>query len=737
MTQEKKTFQNPEERQKYLDELKKEYFDGIENATPTDYKGGPIINLDDDGEIKLTLTKELVEKWEIEKWLANYKKEAQQSTGGIRGPQNILYYWDPRFPLNQIGVALATLGKSLVLKEKIKNRKIHKAVAGEVRFNTKKYIDLISRIHAANGIYTHQTPNNETTAVWLLSYIVFMHDFDGGEYVTSSHAMSSKIATKDLDNQGSQFLPEMSLAFIAKIEEILKIAKESPEGYTITMAPRQNKFTTGDFEHIEQYAKYLEGGVATKANIDLIKQANKEGMKMMYETVGGSMYRTMTPLLKYFEIFDAFDWNNKEEDPLFHGVGKTRLLNPKTNKIEYFDLSCDTCLPEVVDTLFYEYTLKDKPIGYVVLITDPDGDRLTIGQVEPASKAKLIDDLGIYYVRIDEEKIVTVYHPTYTFLMIMDFNMKQQKKSGNWYKHPRFMITTTPSSRVWDEWAIKNNVTILTTPVGFKEIATIMKKVEKIMFANPDKDVIMHDIWKDEINLGVDPRIAFAGEESGGMIIGPEKIIKSKKGRKAIAMREKSAGEGSIIASALAAHLHLQKKSMSDYLQEIFEECDMKYRYYERADITYYNESEPDPAKMLEEKLAGEEKRDAIDTYCLALALGIKDKLITIENARDILSEAMPELDFSILKDVKFTGDATYFEFTGMFVQIRRSGTDAKLRGYSNGENYNTIKKYLDIMVNYSGEETPLFKEKIPTEFKNSIYPKVKKLYSEYLYKGL
>lgn len=737
MKQTKKTFKNPEERQAYLDELKNEYFNGIENATPSDYKGKPIIDLSEDGEIKLKITKDLVKKWGIEKWLANYKKEAQQSTGGIRGPQNILYYSDPRFPLNQIGVALATLGKSLVLKDKIKDREIHKAVSGEVRFNTKSYIELISRIHSANEIFTHQTPNNETTAVWLVSFIVFMHDYDGGEYVTSSHAMSSKIATKDLDNQGSQFLPEMSLAFIAKIEEILKIATESPEGYTILLAPKKNRYIKEDFTHIEQYAKYLEGGVATKENIKLIKEAYQQGMRIMYETVGGSMFRTMTPLLKYFEIFEAFEWNNKEEDPLFHGVGKTRQLNPKNNKIEYFDLSCDTCLPEVVDTLYYEYTLKDKPIGYVVLITDPDGDRLTIGQVEPAEKAKLMDDLGIYYVKINEEKIVTVYHPTYTFLMIMDFNMKQQKKSGNWGKHPRFMITTTPSSRIWNEWAIKNDITILTTPVGFKEIATIMKKVEKIMFNNPDKDVIMHDIWKDNINLGMDPRIAFAGEESGGMIIGPEKIIVSKKGRKALAMREKSAGEGSIIGSALAAHLFLQKKSMSDYLQEIFEECDMKYRYYERADITYYNESEPDPAVMLQEKLAGEKRRDSIDTFCLALGLGLQDKIITLKNAQDILTEAMPQLDFSILKDIKFTGDATYFEFKNMFVQIRRSGTDAKLRGYSNGDNYKKIKKYLDVMVNYAGETTPLYDKMIPKEYKDSIYVKVKKLYTEYLYKGL
>lgn len=737
MDSQKKSFSSLAEREAYLAELKKEYYAGIENATPSEYQGGPIIDLNEAGSITLTLTKELVEKWGVEKWLANYKNEAQHSTGGIRGPQNILHYADPRFPLNQLGVTLATLGKSLVLREKITDREIHKAVSGEVRFNTKEYIELISRVHAANSIFTHQTPGNVTTAIWLVSFIIFMNDYDGGEFVTSSHAMSSKIATKDLDNQGSQFLPEMSLAFIAKIEEIIRQAKESPNGYTITLAPKDSSFILQDFNGVDEYCTYLQNGVATKENLDLIRTAAGQGMRLMYDTVGGCMYRTMVPILKKFGILDVFEWHNQEEDPLFHGVGKTRKLNPKTGKIEYFDLSCDACLPEVVDTMFYEYYLKDKPLGYVVLITDPDGDRLVIGQVEPASNAQLMDDLGIYYIRINDEKIVSIYNPTLTFLMIMDYNMKQLKKSDQWASHPRFMINTTPSSRAWDEWAKANGVNIVTTPVGFKEIATIMKKVEKKLFAEPTKEILVNDIWKENINLGIDPRIAFAGEESGGMFIGPEEIIQSKGGRKALAMREKSAGEASIIATALAAHLFINKKSMAEYLQEIFKECGMKYRYYERADITYYNESQPDPKILLQEKADGEKKRDAIDLYYLGIALAMREQKLSLDEAKKILTEAMPELDFTPLEKVIFVGDATYLQFANMFIQIRKSGTDAKLRGYANGDDKKKCLAYLGIMVNYSGAVTPLYDELVPASFRETIYNKTRQLYDDYLYKGL
>ena len=723
------------ERTTYIETLKKEYKSRIEAITPDEIKRGKIFDLKDDGRIAFTLTKELVKSLELEAWLANYKKEAEHSTGGIRGPQNVLYYWDHRFPINQIGVALATLGKSLVLKELIKNREIHKAVSGEVRYNTQEYIELISRIHAANGIYTHQTPGNQTTAVWLISFLIFMFDYDGGEFVTSSHAISSKTATKDLDTQGSQFVPEMSLAFIAKIEEIINQAKTSTHGYQIVLAARDNPFTIQDIDVIEVYADYLRNGIANNENIRLTQDAISQGMRLMYETVGGCMYNTMVPLLKTFGIIDAFEWNNQTEDPFFHGVGKTRRVNPNTGSEEFFDLSCDACLMEVVETMGYELTLKDKPIGYVVLITDPDGDRLVLGQIEPASNVALMDELGINYIRIDELKIVSIYHPTYCFLMIMDFHMKQLKQAGKWNDHGRIMITTTPSSRVWSEWAETHGVPVLYTPVGIKEIAAVLKKIEKKFFANPDQPVAVDDIWRNDVPIGKDPRVVFAGEESGGMGIGPEDPITSKGGRKALMMREKSAGEASVVAAALAAHLYLEKKTMAEYLQEIFTECKARYRFYHRADITYYNESEPDPRILLAAKAAGEKKRDAIDLYYLGIALALREKRITIDDVKEILSEAMPDLDFSSLSDVLFTGDATYIAFNGMFVQVRKSGTDAKLRGYSNGENKERCILYLDIMVHYSGITTPKYDALISKDFQATIYDKTKKIYEDYLYK--
>ena len=209
--------------------LKDEYYKLAEKFTPEEIKDSPLFDLKSDGEINFYLTSELIEKLKIEAWLLNYEKEAKVSTGGIRGPQNVLYPWDTRFPINQMGVALATIGKGLVLKEDKKEEEIHKITAGEVRYNTELYVDLISRVQAHMGIHSHLPFNRQTVPVWMVSFLIFMQDYDGGEFVTSSHAISSKIATKDLENQGSQFMPEMSMRFIEKIKGVIKYAKEHKE----------------------------------------------------------------------------------------------------------------------------------------------------------------------------------------------------------------------------------------------------------------------------------------------------------------------------------------------------------------------------------------------------------------------------------------------------------------------------------------------------------------------------
>ena len=714
-------------------ELENELFKNIFEKTPDYIKNLNLLDFNNEEEFTFTLKREHLHAYDIEKnpeglnlleWFAGYSKEAKVSTAGIRGPQNILYPQDTRFPINLIGIVLATLAKALVAREKYEGKEIRKLVGSEVRYNSDLYLDAIARIQAAEGIKTLTPQERKTIPIWLASFLAFKLDLVGGEYITSSHGISVKTATKDLNSQGSQYLPEESLEFVNKIQEIFDITEKTGT-YEIKIAAKNNSLINEEImkklnDGIDLYVEYLKSGVAQ--NLNSIKNMKH---KIFIECVGGCAYHTLSRVLDKLEISNKFEWNNIEEDPFFHSIGKYDI-DPKGNKC-FYDYSVDATVISkrqngekyfpVIESMHYEKVLSNKPLGTLVLITDPDHDRLTVCQIETVGAISMLEDFGISYIKLNNEKILTVYTANQAFLMLMDYRVKQLKSQGKYKNHPRFMIKTTASALSWDEWAKHYGINVVNVPVGFKEIANIMKKVELQLCENPNLEVKIDDVFGNEINLGKQPRLIFAGEESGGMIMGSENLIESLSGRKAIAMREKSATEAIIVASALAAKLEEENKTLSEYLEEIFNECNIIAKYDVREDISYYNESEPDIDKLKQEKLEGEKQRTKNDLFYLSLAIAIKEGIANIDSVKKVLNNAFAELSFEKLIDVKFVGDGTYLKFIDKYIEIRPSGTDAKTKAYGGGEDLDSISEYARVMGNYSGDRTELHRELISEEF--------------------
>ena len=715
--------------------LENELFKSVYDKTPDYVKNLNLLDFSNAGEFTFTLKKEHLKPYDKKKnpeglnlyeWFENYSKEAKVSTAGIRGPQNILFPQDTRFPINLVGIVLATLAKALVAKEKYKGKQILKVAGREVRYNSDIFLDAIARVQAAQGIKTLVPKDRKTIPIWLASFLAFKLDLVGGEYITSSHGISVKNATKDLNSQGSQYLPEESLEFVDKIQEIFD-ETEKKGVYEIRIAAKDNplideKIMAKLNDGVDLYVEYLQSGVAKKINLDLIKKFKN---KIAIENVGGSAYRTLSRVLDELKIADKFVWFNEKEDPFFHSIGKYDHT-PKGEKA-FYDYSVDaTVLAEhqngqkffpVIETMHYDKKLNDLPVGTVVLITDPDHDRLTITQTEKSSRISYLEENGIDYVELGKDRILTVFTANQAFLMLMDFWAKQLKTEGLWGNHPRFMIKTTASALSWDEWAKKQGVKVVNVPVGFKEIANIMKKVELQIKNNPKKDVVVDDVLGNSINLGKNPRLLFGGEESGGMIMGCEDLIKSLAGRSAVAMREKSATEAIIVASALVAKLNT--KPLSSYLREIFDENKIVGRYDTRVDIAYYNESEPDIEKLKASKIVGEGKRTKNDLFYLSMAIAVKEGKMTLDNVKEVLNDSFKSLIFDNLKAIKFVGDGTYFEFDDKFIEIRPSGTDAKTKAYGGGSDKRIIELYAGSMGNYDGTRTELHKKYISDKLYN------------------
>lgn len=732
-------------------ELENELFKSVYEKTPDYIKNLNLMDFSQDGEFTFTLKKEHLKPYDkdknpeglnLEEWFANYAKEAKVSTAGIRGPQNILYPQDTRFPINLVGIVLATLAKALVANEKYQGKQIVKVAGREVRYNSDLFLDAIARIQAAQGIRTLVPEGKKTIPIWLASFLAFKLDLLGGEYITSSHGISVKNATKDLNSQGSQYLPEESMEFVNKIQEIFDETKKNGS-YEIKIAEKNNplideKVLAQIDDGVDLYVDYLKSGVAQKINLDLIKEIKD---KIVIESVGGSAYRTLSRVLKKLDISDKFTWFDTEEDPFFHSIGKYDHT-PKGEKA-FYDYSVDATVVAkrkngekffpVIETMHYEERLTKLPVGTAVLITDPDHDRLTVAQTEYACTIPELEKAGIDYVKLNDELILTVFTANQAFLMLMDFWAKQLKSQNLWNKHPRFMIKTTASAISWDEWAKKQGVKVVNVPVGFKEIANIMKKVELKLKKAQTAEVIIDDVLGNPVNLGINPRLLFAGEESGGMIMGTEELIKSQNGRFAIAMREKSATEAIIVASALIAKLQKEQVSLSEYLVQIFEENEIIGRFDTRVDIAYYNESEPDINKLKEEKVLGEAKRTKNDLFYLSMAMGVKEGKMTLDDVKEVLNDAFKSLIFDNLVSIKFVGDGTYLEFSDKYIEIRPSGTDAKTKAYGGGSDKAVLETYANIMGNYSGERTELHKKFIDDKFYNSTKDEAMKYYLEFV----
>mgnify|MGYP005768207441 FL=1 len=711
---------------------------GVEANTPDDIKKDRVFDYLNKNEFQFKLTRELVQKLNLKSWFENYKKEALVSTAGIRGPQNILYPHDTRFPINTVGITLATLAKALVLKEKYPNLELVKLAGSEVRYNSKIYLDLIARIQAKQGIKTLTPKNRETIPIWLASFLAFKLDLVGAEYITSSHGISVKNATKDLNNQGSQFLPDESMEFVNKMEEILNIVEKEGE-YTISFAASDDSLIDESAmvrlnNGIDLYVEYLKTTVATKNTLDKIKNFDK---KIIIDAVGGASYRTLSKILDKLEISKTFDWLNIEEDPFFHGIGKD-IKNGS-----FYDWSLDITVTSknekgetyfpVINSLHYETKLKDYPIGTVSLITDPDHDRLSVVQIEDIKNAEDVKKIGVDYTILDENRILCIFSANQAFLMIVDYIKDELKQTGKFNDYERFMVKTTASSKSWDEWAKFNNIKVINTPVGFKEIANVVKKVE-FQIENKVQDIVVEDIFNNKIHLGSSPRMIFGGEESGGMIIGSNDEIKSLNNRMALSMREKSATEAIIAASGLISTLDIP---LYKHLENVYKNNNIIAKFDVRDDIAYYNESEPDINKLKIAKTEGEKLRTKNDIFYLALAIGLYENKITLDNIKEILSSTFETLDFSNLSGVYFVGDGTYFNFDDKFIEIRPSGTDAKTKAYAGGKNKEVLAQYSKLMGNYSGDLNETYLKYLTKEYVQQSKEISYSIYSKYANKDI
>lgn len=728
--------------------------------------------LESDAASEFRLTPEIATKIGLRKQVEEFAVEAQVSTAGVRENQNVLYPWDHRYRINEyifamIAESLSRLAKELQPErvaelpprtseeirshlgdhdvktlEEIYGCKLEEAiekarqnpiriVGGEVRSNTPRYVALMARIYAANGLPVFLTEDYQNTStIFIWSFLTYILGLSGGDYFTSSHGAPQKQSDKILAPDGAQYLPPLYARIVEHMRAILGEIESG--GYTFRLAANADPLLMRRLTYPRMaslYASYLRKGPASQAALALINQAIGEGLRLKLDFFGGAGGKTIRSIFSELGILGVFEGGllREEEDPFFHNIGFRVSKKKGSEDYEVVHDSVDASLPIVVKSAGYDKLLKDAPVGQLVFNVDPDSDRFVVGQVVPAGELAALDRWGITSLELPDNRLFALYSPNQFFLMLAENDRLVAVEDGSWERYSNFDVHTYVSALSWDEWAQFHQIPVVRVPVGFKEIAAIERQVEQAM--DRGGEISVKTELGEVIPIGARPKLHHAGEESGGKIGGPSEPIFNLFGQKVIAMREKSSGEACLSAVSLAARLWVESKKsgqpahfyLHGYLERLFQGSKIANPMEFRGDIVHYNEAIFDPDELARAKQAGIQERVVFNHFFTVLAAAIRDGQITLEQGKELLTEALPgmEKEWKALDRIDVWSDGLQFWFTGVPVRdicVRPSGTDAKTKVYFDGTDKAYLKGLFDNnFQSFTPAFSARFKELIPS----------------------
>ena len=134
-----------------------------------------------------------------------------------------------------------------------------------------------------------------------------------------------------------------------------------------------------------------------------------------------------------------------------------------------------------------------------------------------------------------------------------------------------------------------------------------------------------------------------------------------------------------VLALCLGARLHVEGDSFAGYYLAALDRYETTYRFYERRDLTLFDESLKGEAREAA-KAAGNARKEATVAYFAALEGKEPEAVAARLTAGLPAGSALPP----VLRAFR-AGDGTLIEFAGLWFELRASGTDAVLRYYMEG----------------------------------------------------
>ncbi len=610
----------------------------------------------------------MVAETNIEPWARQFKL----GTAGYRDlldPDDLFNF---TVPFNGLSAALILEARAQLAVE---NGLGSLHVGGEVRPHTQEFIDLAARIYSAHGISVHLRPEGmRTTPIWLSSFGVFYDELDGGDNFTASHSQSYKGGWKPMEAAGGQ-LREMAEMIADRVRDL--VDRALAEGITINLAAAGNDLIKNDFDPVDPYVEVLKK-VIPAALLAEIPGAAKKGFRAGFCTEGGSMAPTAR------RIFDALDismdeggtvfFTHEEESSTFHGIGILEGVNHGVDPGKW----------QVYKHVGAQDLLRNGQCS-VFFIWDPDGDRFNMVTVAPASLAATAEAAGLEVDPLDDDRCFVFFKPNQIYFMLTALKIQSLDEVGELGNYNWIVASTFPTSMSIGEVATTINertsagLSTYRVPVGFKYFASLVGDLEQ-QLAQGETETRATDVTGVETVFGPKPRLLMMAEESGGAAMGPAEPVASRKGKRtSLAAKEKDAMQIGVMSLCLGARLHNGGGSFAAYYLQLLEEFETRYRFYERRDVTLFDESLKGEQRDLA-KAAGNRRKESTVAFFAALEGKVPSEVEGILKAL-----LPPETEMPAIQRVFHAGDGTFIEFKDLWFELRASGTDAVLRYYMEG----------------------------------------------------
>ncbi len=611
---------------------------------------------------EIILTEDLITVEGLVEWANSFAL----GTAGYRAQLDPSDPFNSSVAFNAVKLAIIAEAKASVYDELYRHRQIENHVGGEVRPHTQEFIRFVSRIYAAHGHKVHLRKSIKTTPIWYSSFGVFYNEYTDGENFTASHSPNFKGGWKPMDEDGKQLIKEAKL-IEDKVREIIRA------GYVIKLGPNNSPLITEDFDVTEVYSEYLKT-IVSKETLEFVEKAKNKGFVAYACAIGGSMGQTSKPVFNYLGISTgnegAVKYIYDDEDSNYHGIGI----------VDGENYGVDPGKWQIYKNIGAQKLLKDVPYGSFVFIWDPDGDRYNIVTTAPATVKEEAQAAGLETDDYAEDRILVYFKPNQIYFMLTAFRIEELKSTGLLDKYDWTVMETYPTSRSIGEVAVKCGQKLVQVPVGFKYFGDMVENLEHQLHEKGGKsDVLVKTVTGEEINLGRNPRVIIMAEESGGAAMGGPDYIISKNGKKkSLAIKEKDGMQVATVILGLAAKLYLEGTSFAEFYTHLIEKYDITYRFYDRMDVTLYNENLPSE-ELKAAKAAGLLKRDRVVAFFKSLVGKSPFE------AGELLNSKAGNFIFPKIVKIQWAGDGTLIDFEDFWWEVRASGTDAVLRYYIEG----------------------------------------------------